>query len=66
MLGAIPAHAIYFSIYEIAKEKLGVDSEEVTPLLSSLVGVICVCYEDLCLTPFDGNYFDMKFNFKSY
>ena len=37
-IGVIPAHAIYFSVYEISKKTLGVTDDSVSPFASFVVG----------------------------
>mmetsp|Transcript_2856 Transcript_2856/g.3335 ORF Transcript_2856/g.3335 Transcript_2856/m.3335 type:complete len:102 (-) Transcript_2856:579-884(-) len=51
--GCIPAHACYFSTYEIAKEKLGVDDGNTHFLISGLIGALATISHDAFLTPSD-------------
>ncbi|ETW05100.1 hypothetical protein, variant [Aphanomyces invadans] len=54
MLGAsLPAHALYFSVFESCKEKFGADSSEHTPIQSGAAGVIATISHDLVMTPMD-------------
>ncbi|ETV86860.1 hypothetical protein, variant 1 [Aphanomyces astaci] len=54
MLGAsLPAHALYFSVFESCKEKFGADSPEHTPIQSGAAGVIGTIMHDLVMTPMD-------------
>ena len=54
--GSIPAHSMYFSAYEIAKEKFGVDKKGFQFLSSAITGAIATLFHDLILTPSDGKY----------
>lgn len=49
----MPAHAAYFSVYEISKEKFGIDDDEHHPYLFALTGAIATFFHDLILTPAD-------------
>ncbi|KAG7401639.1 hypothetical protein PHYBOEH_011590 [Phytophthora boehmeriae] len=54
MLGAsLPAHAVYFSVFESAKKSLGADSANLTPMASGTAGVIATVCHDLIMTPMD-------------
>ncbi|CAI5724567.1 unnamed protein product [Peronospora effusa] len=54
MLGAsLPAHAIYFSIFETAKKALGADTNTLTPMASGSAGVVATVCHDLIMTPMD-------------
>lgn len=52
-LGAGPAHAVYFSVYEVAKEKLGGNRSGHHPLVHGLAGVLATVASDAVLTPMD-------------
>lgn len=52
-LGAGPAHAVYFSVYETCKRKLGGNRPGHHPLLHALSGVIATTASDAVLTPMD-------------
>jgi solute carrier family 25 iron transporter 28/37 len=53
-LGAGPAHAVYFAVYEICKEKLGGSiAEGYHPLAHGAAGVIATMSSDIVLTPMD-------------
>jgi hypothetical protein len=49
-MGCIPAHAIYFSIYEKAKVVLGCDSDD-NQYKFMFVGVLSSLFHDLVMTP---------------
>jgi solute carrier family 25 iron transporter 28/37 len=51
--GCIPAHACYFSIYEIAKEKFGIDDGNTHFLVSGLIGSLATLSHDAFITPCD-------------
>ncbi|RLN66854.1 hypothetical protein BBJ28_00007755 [Nothophytophthora sp. Chile5] len=54
MLSAsLPAHAVYFSVFESAKKALGADSSHLTPMASGTAGVIATVCHDLIMTPMD-------------
>ncbi|KAK1932110.1 Mitoferrin [Phytophthora citrophthora] len=54
MLGAsLPAHAVYFSVFEAAKKALGADTNTLTPMASGSAGVIATVCHDLIMTPMD-------------
>jgi solute carrier family 25 iron transporter 28/37 len=59
MVGCIPAHALYFSSYELVKSTLTHDVDPVTgqlqptPLTSSLAGAAAVFSHDFIMTPLD-------------
>ncbi|KAH9303580.1 hypothetical protein KI387_007984, partial [Taxus chinensis] len=52
-LGAGPAHAVYFSVYEVCKEKLGGNKSGHHPLAHAASGVIATIASDAVLTPMD-------------
>eukprot|EP01018_Ginkgo_biloba_P004963 Gb_37582 [translate_table: standard] len=52
-LGAGPAHAVYFSVYEACKEKLGGNGPGHHPLAHAGSGVIATVASDAVLTPMD-------------
>jgi solute carrier family 25 iron transporter 28/37 len=49
-MGCIPAHAIYFSIYEKAKEILNCEDDE-NSYRFALVGVLASLFHDSIMTP---------------
>lgn len=51
--GCIPAHACYFSTYEVAKEKFGIEDGETHYFFSGLIGAIATLSHDAFLTPSD-------------
>ncbi|KDO34327.1 hypothetical protein SPRG_01462 [Saprolegnia parasitica CBS 223.65] len=54
MLGAsLPAHALYFSVFEACKKSFGADAAELTPIESGAAGVIATITHDLIMTPMD-------------
>lgn len=52
-LGAGPAHAVYFSVYEICKERLGGNRRGHHPLAHGAAGVVATVASDAVLTPMD-------------
>ncbi|XP_042503368.1 mitoferrin-like [Macadamia integrifolia] len=52
-LGAGPAHAVYFSVYEVCKEKLGGNLPGHHPLVHAASGVVATTASDAVLTPMD-------------
>ncbi|CAI5734018.1 unnamed protein product [Hyaloperonospora brassicae] len=54
MLGAsLPAHAVYFSVFEAAKKALNADTNTLTPMASGLAGVVATVCHDSIMTPMD-------------
>ncbi|KAF5193390.1 Mitoferrin [Thalictrum thalictroides] len=52
-LGAGPAHAVYFTVYEVCKEKLGGNGPGHHPLVHAASGVVATTASDAVLTPMD-------------
>ncbi|KAH7365341.1 hypothetical protein KP509_18G021700 [Ceratopteris richardii] len=52
-LGAGPAHAVYFSVYEIAKEELGGNQPGHHPIAHGVAGVLATIASDAIFTPTD-------------
>jgi len=53
-MGAVPAHACYFSIYELSKRNFGIHSNSDFYFLSTLAtGALAVTAHDLIMTPMD-------------
>ncbi|ERN15337.1 hypothetical protein AMTRI_Chr05g69250 [Amborella trichopoda] len=52
-LGAGPAHAVYFSVYELSKERLGGNRPGHHPLAHAASGVLATIASDAVLTPMD-------------
>lgn len=52
-LGAGPAHAVYFSVYEICKERFGGNRRGHHPLAHGAAGVVATVASDAVLTPMD-------------
>ncbi len=50
----MPAHAAYFSVYEMARNKFGINDEEMHPYLFALTGAIATLFHDMIVTPIDG------------
>jgi solute carrier family 25 iron transporter 28/37 len=50
---SVPAHALYFSVYELMKLKLGVDNKGFQFLASAGTGAIATFFHDFILTPAD-------------
>jgi len=53
LIGCIPAHALYFSSYEMVKAAFTDKSGEVSTVGSSLAGAAAVTAHDLIMTPLD-------------
>ena len=53
----MPAHAAFFSIYEITKKILGVKVDEFSPIAAGAVGIISCIAHDSIMTPTDSKYF---------
>lgn len=54
-MGCIPAHSIFFSIYEISREMFGLnDSENINFMANALTGVLSTAFHDFILNPCDG------------
>ncbi|KAH9259783.1 hypothetical protein BASA81_002205 [Batrachochytrium salamandrivorans] len=55
LLGCIPAHAGYFSIYELGKVQFGVseDDESHTPLAAAATGAVATLAHDVVMSPMD-------------
>lgn len=55
--GCIPAHAVYFSVYEASKLKLlpkfHDQNNQVYPYAYAITGALATAMHDLILTPFD-------------
>lgn len=51
--GCIPAHAWYFTTYEVAKETFGVDDGNTHFLISGIIGALATLSHDAFLTPSD-------------
>lgn len=58
--GCIPAHAAYFSIYEISKSKFlpkfHDEKQEIYPYIYAMTGALTTMIHDLIITPFDGTF----------
>ncbi|KAI3889303.1 hypothetical protein MKX03_037897 [Papaver bracteatum] len=52
-LGAGPAHAVYFSVYETCKRKFGGNEPGHHPLVHAVSGVVATTASDAVLTPMD-------------
>ncbi|KAJ4952989.1 hypothetical protein NE237_029821 [Protea cynaroides] len=52
-LGAGPAHAVYFSVYEVCKEKFGGNLPGHHPLAHAASGIVATTASDAVLTPMD-------------
>jgi hypothetical protein len=49
----MPAHACYFSSYELGQDILGVKDENHHPIQFVLIGAVATFLHDMILTPFD-------------
>lgn len=63
--GTMPAHAAYFSVYEIAKKKFGIDDDNLHPYLFGLTGCLATFFHDLILTPLDGKLIKQFFHYNN-
>jgi solute carrier family 25 iron transporter 28/37 len=52
-LGCVPAHAAYFSMYELSRQYLKINDNRIHALLSSAAGAIAAVFHDAIYTPFD-------------
>jgi solute carrier family 25 iron transporter 28/37 len=52
-LGAGPAHAVYFSVYEVCKHKLGGNEKGYHPLAHGTAGALATVASDAVFTPMD-------------
>lgn len=53
--GCVPAHALFFSIYEVSKDRFGLhDSDLLNFDLNALVGAISSAFHDLIMLPCEG------------
>eukprot|EP00249_Psilotum_nudum_P017707 c26451_g1_i4 orf=314-1342(-) len=52
-LGAGPAHAVYFAVYEFCKEKFGGNMDGHHPLAHGIAGVLATVASDAVFTPMD-------------
>ena len=53
ILGVVPAHSAYFSIYEVAKEQFGANRKGHHPLAAAASGAAAVIAHDMFMTPLD-------------
>lgn len=51
--GCIPAHAAYFSVYELMKEHTTVKDGRHHPIRAAFCGAVAAISHDLCMNPFD-------------
>lgn len=51
--GCVPAHAMYFSVYEQAKHTLGANRQGHHPLKAATAGALATISHDLVMTPLD-------------
>lgn len=65
---AAPAHALYFSVYEVAKVKLGVveRSDDHEPVKTALAGVMATTVSDFIMVPMDTIKQRMQMNIRPY
>ncbi len=49
----VPAHSLYFSIYELAKHHTGVNNTGFQFSASAVTGAVATLFHDLILTPAD-------------
>lgn len=53
VMGAGPAHAVYFGVYEFVKNELGTENGDPTPLVSAAAGAAATITSDALMNPFD-------------
>lgn len=53
MMGAGPAHAVYFGVFETVKAKLGGSDKHHHPLVSAVAGATATISSDALMNPFD-------------
>lgn len=53
LVSCIPAHALYFSVYEAMKTAVGSDTNAHTPLASASTGMAATVVHDAVMTPLD-------------
>jgi len=53
LIGSVPAHAGYFSIYEFGKVQFGANGPNHTPFAAGLSGALGTVFHDLIMTPMD-------------
>jgi len=52
-IGCVPAHAAYFSVYELAKSKFGANEPGHHPMAAAGAGILSVAVHDSVMTPAD-------------
>jgi len=52
-MGCGPAHAAFFAVHEINKEKIMQMNESFRPILFAIGGGVACFFHDLVMTPFD-------------
>ncbi|OLY83538.1 Mitochondrial RNA-splicing protein MRS3 [Smittium mucronatum] len=58
VLGAGPAHALYFATYEHVKDLLtNGDDSKMNPVSAGIAGGVGTILSDMLMNPFDGNFF---------
>lgn len=56
IVGCVPAHAAYFSIYEVSKKHFGIEmNSEVYFISTMMTGGFATLAHDFIMTPMDGN-----------
>lgn len=55
--GCVPAHALYFSVYEYIKKHTGVDNHGFQFIASAITGCCSTFVHDFIITPYDGKFF---------
>ena len=53
VMACIPSHAMYFTVYEASKERLGANASGHTPLAAAASGALATVLHDAVLTPID-------------
>lgn len=52
--GCVPAHASYFTVYELLKRKFEVKNEKYQVFSTALIGALTTFAHDFFITPTDG------------
>lgn len=65
-IGCIPAHSIYFSIYEYSRIFMGLnDSNKLNFMLHAVTGILSTAFHDFILNPCDGKFFFLLCSFET-
>jgi solute carrier family 25 iron transporter 28/37 len=56
----VPAHSLYFSIYEVAKHHTGVNNSGFQFMASAITGAVATVFHDVIITPADSKLIIIK------